>query len=86
MIFDMHIHTSESSPCGQICGDKVVEYYKKAGYDGIVITDHFTNGLMNAFECDFDEYCKIHEKGFLNAKKTNKIITNNKNKQIRSLK
>ncbi len=45
---DTHVHTAESSPCGEISAKRIVHKYKKAGYDGIVITDHFIDGLINA--------------------------------------
>ncbi|MBR6701895.1 MAG: PHP domain-containing protein, partial [Clostridia bacterium] len=39
-LFDIHIHTEESSKCGETSAAKVVERYKKLGYDGLCITDH----------------------------------------------
>lgn len=39
--YDLHVHTKESSACGRIAGRKLVDLYREAGYDGIVITDHF---------------------------------------------
>lgn len=41
-LFDTHIHTKETSPCGKIPAAKLVQLYKQAGYRGIVITDHFS--------------------------------------------
>lgn len=38
------MHTSESSDCGQSTAIEQVRAYKKAGYAGIIITDHFLNG------------------------------------------
>jgi len=38
---DPHIHTSNTSPCGTIAGRRLADLYQQAGYDGIVITDHF---------------------------------------------
>ncbi len=38
--FELHCHTSETSPCSGITAKELVELYKKAGYDGMVITDH----------------------------------------------
>ncbi len=38
---DPHIHTSNTSPCGMITGRRLADLYKAAGYDAIVITDHF---------------------------------------------
>ena len=40
--YDTHVHTDERSACGRIPGRKAVRLYKAAGYDGIVITDHYT--------------------------------------------
>lgn len=38
---DTHIHTSETSCCGKIAAKEIVHLYKKCGYKGIVITDHY---------------------------------------------
>lgn len=38
---DTHVHTSESSGCGRVDGADMARRYHEAGYDGIVITDHF---------------------------------------------
>ena len=40
-LFETHCHTSESSACGEIQAREVVDRYMEAGYDGLVITDHF---------------------------------------------
>ncbi len=39
--FDTHVHTCETSQCGMLSGAEVVRLYKDAGYDGIIITDHY---------------------------------------------
>ncbi len=39
----MHIHTAETSACGQASGAEIARACKDAGYDMIVITDHFMN-------------------------------------------
>lgn len=39
----MHIHTSETSACGGASGRDIARACKKAGYDMIVVTDHFMN-------------------------------------------
>jgi len=43
---DLHVHTRETSFCGRTKGQVVTELYKKAGYDGIVITDHYNKGYF----------------------------------------
>ncbi|MBT3272371.1 MAG: PHP domain-containing protein [Spirochaetales bacterium] len=50
-LFDTHVHTSEVSACGHIEGRDLARQYKDAGYDGIVITDHFTSRLPKLFRC-----------------------------------
>jgi hypothetical protein len=46
---DLHVHTQESSFCGRTAGRLVTLLYKKAGYDGIVITDHYSRGFFRKF-------------------------------------
>ncbi|MGE5529872.1 MAG: PHP domain-containing protein [Patescibacteria group bacterium] len=41
-LLDPHVHTAEVSACGRIGGRRLAELYRKAGYDGIVVTDHYT--------------------------------------------
>lgn len=38
---DLHVHTRESSPCGQVPAQEVVRLYLESGYDAIAITDHY---------------------------------------------
>jgi predicted metal-dependent phosphoesterase TrpH len=41
-LFDPHVHTEETSLCGNVPAREMVHLYKRAGFHGIVITDHFT--------------------------------------------
>lgn len=43
----MHIHTSETSACGHASGREIARACKDAGYDAIVITDHFMNANIS---------------------------------------
>lgn len=45
--YDVHVHTSEVSNCGKVSAKTIVGMYKDAGYQGIVITDHY---YINFFE------------------------------------
>lgn len=38
---ETHCHTKESSSCGQVSAKRLVQLYLRAGYDGLVVTDHF---------------------------------------------
>ena len=40
-IYETHVHSSEVSRCGRVPARTVVENYLRAGYSGIVLTDHF---------------------------------------------
>ena len=39
--YEIHAHTKNSSRCGKLDGAEIAQKYKDAGYDGIVITDHY---------------------------------------------
>lgn len=39
--YETHLHTSESSDCARSSGADLVLYFKKLGYTGIFVTDHF---------------------------------------------
>lgn len=43
-LYETHLHTSEGSTCANCPATELVQCYKAAGYDGIVITDHFFYG------------------------------------------
>lgn len=47
---DLHVHTKDVSPCGRVFAEKLVLEYKKAGYDGIVICDHFNKETFDKLE------------------------------------
>lgn len=40
-LFETHLHTAETSPCGKVKAKQIVALYHQLGYDGIVVTDHF---------------------------------------------
>lgn len=40
--YELHCHTKETSLCGQVPAAEIVKMYKEKGYDGIVITDHYS--------------------------------------------
>ena len=49
MKIEMHFHTSETSPCGSVPAAIAVREYAKAGYTGIVVTDHFNRYVLESF-------------------------------------
>lgn len=42
--YEIHCHTSETSRCSNLSGAELAEFYKDAGYNGIIVSDHFFNG------------------------------------------
>lgn len=42
MKIDLHVHSSEISPCSHLTVEKLLELYSRAGYDGFVLTNHFS--------------------------------------------
>lgn len=45
--YETHLHTSPVSKCGRATVRENLEFYKKLGYDGIFITNHFLDGNIN---------------------------------------
>ncbi len=65
-LYETHLHTSEASACAIFSGAQQAEYYKKAGYSGIVVTDHFFNGNSCIprglpWEERVDRFCRGYE-------------------------
>lgn len=46
---ETHCHTAESSPCGKVPAAALVGELKSSGFDGVVITDHFTEACLDRF-------------------------------------
>lgn len=65
---DMHVHTKDTSPCGKISGTELVHLYKEAGYQGVVITDHYFDGYFEALSCtNWEEKIEKYLEGYRNA-------------------
>ncbi len=48
--YEIHCHTDETSWCGKVPADELVEIYKSKGYDGVVITDHYSQMTFREFK------------------------------------
>lgn len=63
--YDLHVHTSEISPCGCVSAIDLVGLYKKSGYDGVIITDHFREGFFTDHpSLSWEECCQYYFSGF----------------------
>ena len=45
--YETHLHTFPVSRCGKAGVRETLEFYKRAGYDGVFITNHFLDGNIN---------------------------------------
>lgn len=43
-LYETHMHTSEASACAKNNAVEMIDAYKKAGYAGVVVTNHFFYG------------------------------------------
>lgn len=48
-LYETHLHTSPVSKCAKSTVSEALEFYKKLGYAGVFITNHFIDGNIN---CD----------------------------------
>ena len=68
-LYELHLHTAESSLCGKVSGAAHARYYQALGYDGICVTDHFLNGNAVRFpHLPWREQIDRFEAGYLAAK------------------
>lgn len=68
MRVEMHVHTSEGSPCAETDAEDIVKAYAQAGYDAIVITNHFDNNLLKDFGNTDEEQIERYLLGYKKAK------------------
>ena len=68
-LYETHVHTKPVSQCGGACVRDTVECYKKEGYAGIFMTDHFLDGNINLevralpYEERIEYYFSAYEEG-----------------------
>ncbi len=67
---EMHCHTKEASLCGQVFAKDVVEAYITAGYNSLIITDHFGGRHISGKGYRYDT--EVFLNGFSEAKKAAK--------------
>ena len=71
-LYETHMHTSESSRCAHNSAAEQVRAYKKMGYSGIIVTDHFINGnsvIHSKKIKSWESKMQTFAKGYFNAKK-----------------
>jgi len=68
-LIETHSHTKEVSGCSGISAEKLVELYIKAGFDGLIITDHYFDGYLDAIKGDWESKAERYLEGVHKAKK-----------------
>ena len=64
--YETHLHTAPVSKCARSSVRAYLELYKKLGYDGVFVTNHFIDGNINAdrsrpYEELIEFYCSDYE-------------------------
>ena len=67
---ELHAHSGPASPCGKASPEEAVHLYLDAGFDGIVITNHYSRAafgdvsreeIVGAHMSDYERACKAAE-------------------------
>lgn len=79
MKFELHTHTRENDICVNMDAADIVKAYKGAGYDGIVITNHFFDLSLEWYKedlagCGHSGIIDYYLKGYKNAKAAGDIF------------
>ena len=81
---DIHVHTSETSSCGQVSAQEAVRLYEQAGYDGIIITDHYHREYFNSLgNLTWNDKIDCYLKGYRSSKGKNEGFSGNRIPQRR---
>ncbi len=67
-LFDTHIHTKEASSCSRVWAADIVKRYKELGYNGLVITDHFSASQFKRHGSTYEEQVQKYLSGYRAAK------------------
>lgn len=67
--YELHVHSSEASACALSTAREMVRAYKKAGYAGFVLTNHFIHGNTSVSrELPWEERMQAYYDAYLEAK------------------
>lgn len=66
---ETHLHTSQVSQCAPDSAEMLVEAFVKAGYDAIIVTDHFVTDRDDIAGKSWEELVQLQQKGYLAAVK-----------------
>lgn len=71
--YDLHMHTKEGSLCSSTSVHDMIKSFKKLGFSGAVVTNHFLGGNTSVprnlpWEETVDRYCLAYTEGLKTAK------------------
>ena len=69
MKIDLHVHTAEISGCSNVSAEDAVRLYAEAGYDAIVLTNHYANYNKHRFSSAGLDFMTEYEKCYRKAQK-----------------
>ena len=72
--YETHLHTSQTSRCGNSTGAEHVRFYKELGFAGIIVTDHFFSGSCHVpkdipWKERIERYCAGYEDALIEGQK-----------------
>ncbi len=63
--YETHLHTRETSSCAKVSAKEIPHLYKEAGYDGIVVTDHYSPSFFEPRRAiDWERCVKQYLEGY----------------------
>ena len=69
-LYETHLHTSEVSACAVSTAAQQAAVYKRKGYTGIIVTDHFVNGYTTCPKnLPWEDKMRFFATGYEEAKK-----------------
>ena len=73
--YETHLHTFPVSRCAKVGVKENLEFYKKLGYDGVFITNHFLDGNINIDkEMPYEEKLEFYFSDYEEAVRIGKTI------------
>ena len=68
-LYETHVHSLNGSACGRCTPKELVQAYKKAGYTGFVLTDHFVRGNTSVpRDLDWETRMNLYYDAYLESK------------------
>ena len=61
---ELHAHTSEVSPCAKYTASEVADFYIAAGYSTVMVTNHYTENIIDSAGNTWKEKCDHYLSGY----------------------